>query len=66
MAKNIFQYMGINLEKDDFNLKVLTSAGYALLNGQATDVHNFSKCFYIYHIVTCKMTPITKVYKPEK
>jgi len=38
MAIDLFKAMGINLEKDDFDLKVLTSAGYARLNGQATDM----------------------------
>ncbi len=38
MAIDLFKAMGINLEKDDFDLKVLTSAGYVRLNGQATDM----------------------------
>jgi len=38
MAIDLFKAMEINLEKDDFDLKVLTSAGYARLNGQATDM----------------------------
>lgn len=38
-AKELFlSEMGINLEMDDFDFLVLTSAGYARLNGQATDM----------------------------
>lgn len=38
MAINLFQAMGITLEKDDPKLTVLTSAGYVRLNGQTTDM----------------------------
>ncbi len=38
LAKKIFKNeMGINLEKDDVDLAVLTSAGYVYLNGQTTE-----------------------------
>jgi len=38
LAKEIFmEEKGINLEKDNLNLAVITSAGYVYLNGQATD-----------------------------
>lgn len=39
LAKQIFlDELGINLEKDDRNLLVQTSAGYSRLNGQLTDM----------------------------
>ncbi|NLU04773.1 MAG: formylmethanofuran dehydrogenase, partial [Methanothermobacter sp.] len=35
-AVELFQAMGINLERDDYQLFVLTSAGYVRLNNQET------------------------------
>ncbi|MBE2899300.1 hypothetical protein DNK57_00420 [Methanothermobacter thermautotrophicus] len=35
-AVELFQAMGINIERDDYQLFVLTSAGYVRLNGQDT------------------------------
>ncbi|MGB9869814.1 FmdE family protein, partial [Methanothermobacter sp.] len=35
-AVELFRAMGINLEKDDYHLFVLTSAGYVRINGQDT------------------------------
>lgn len=37
LAKQIFLAQGIDLEKDDMDLAVLTSAGYVYLNGQTTE-----------------------------
>lgn len=37
-AKELFQAIGIDLEKDQPNLMVLTSASYVRLNGQVTDM----------------------------
>jgi len=36
LVKDLFQQAGVQLEKDDLDLLVLTSAGYARLNGQDT------------------------------